>query len=209
MSEMEEKWAGVLSDSPRLKAYKKYVGDWEEKIGSLLEFDTNRVVESSAKEGPLAGIPFGVKDNIAVKNYKLTCGSKMLEHLVSPYTATAVIKLQEAGAVPVAKCNLDEFGMGSSTDNSALGKTSNPWDTERVAGGILRGECGGCSGWSCSIRPGVRYGRIRSSARFLLRCLRVETDIWRCIPIRFDSLCFLSGSYRSAGPYNRNDEKSI
>ena len=140
MSEMEEKWAGVLSDSPRLKAYKKYVSDWEEKIGSLLEFDTNRVVESSAKKGPLAGIPFGVKDNIAVKNYKLTCGSKMLEHLVSPYTATAVRKLQEAGAVPVAKCNLDEFGMGSSTDNSALGKTSNPWDTERVAGGSSGGS---------------------------------------------------------------------
>ena len=140
MSEIEEKWAGVLSDSARLKAYKKYVSDWEEKIGSFLEFDTGRVVENSAKEGPLAGIPFGVKDNIAVKNYKLTCGSKMLENFVSPYTATAVRKLQDAGAIPVAKCNLDEFGMGSSTDNSALGITSNPWDTERVAGGSSGGS---------------------------------------------------------------------
>ena len=140
MSESEDKWTGVLSDNTRLKNYKKYVADWEDKIGSLLEFDTNRVLENSSKQGPLAGIPFGVKDNIAVKNFKLTCGSKMLEHLVSPYTATAVKKLQDAGAVPVAKCNLDEFGMGSSTDNSALGRTSNPWDTERVAGGSSGGS---------------------------------------------------------------------
>ncbi len=140
MSEIEKKWAGLLKDSSRLKAYKKYVTDWEEKIGSFLEFDTNRVVEDSAAEGPLAGIPFGVKDNIAVKNFKLTCGSRMLEHLVSPYTATAVKNLQKAGAVPVGKCNLDEFGMGSSTENSALGKTSNPWDTARVAGGSSGGS---------------------------------------------------------------------
>lgn len=140
MSNSEDKWTGVLSDSTHLKSYKKYVADWEEKIGSMLEFDTNRVIEDSAAEGPLAGIPFGVKDNIAVKNFKLTCGSKMLEHLVSPYTATAVKNLQKAGAVPVGKCNLDEFGMGSSTDNSALEKTNNPWDTERVAGGSSGGS---------------------------------------------------------------------
>ena len=140
MSENDKNWSGVLTQASALKAYKNYVSGWEEKIGSFLEFDPIRALDDSASEGPLAGIPFGVKDNIAVKNYKLSCGSKMLEHLVSPYTATAVKNLQKAGAVVVGKTNLDEFGMGSSTDNSALQNTNNPWDLERVSGGSSGGS---------------------------------------------------------------------
>jgi len=140
MSEFEKKWSGVLTQPSVMKAYKKYVTDWEEKIGSFLEFDPNRSLDGKIPQGDLTGIPFAVKDNIAVKNFKLTCGSRMLEHLVSPYTATAVKNLQNAGAVVVGKTNLDEFGMGSSTDNSALKQTNNPWDTGRVAGGSSGGS---------------------------------------------------------------------
>lgn len=85
-------------------------------------------------------MPFAVKDNIAVKGLPLSCGSKMLDTLSSPYSATAVEKLQQAGAVVVGKTNLDEFGMGSSCDNSALGTTNNPWDVARVAGGSSGGS---------------------------------------------------------------------
>jgi aspartyl-tRNA(Asn)/glutamyl-tRNA(Gln) amidotransferase subunit A len=88
----------------------------------------------------LAGLPFAVKDNIAVQGFSLSCGSKLLEGLRSPYTATAVQKLEAAGAWVLGKTNLDEFGMGSSTDNSAIQQTNNPWDTSRVAGGSSGGS---------------------------------------------------------------------
>jgi aspartyl-tRNA(Asn)/glutamyl-tRNA(Gln) amidotransferase subunit A len=85
-------------------------------------------------------LPFAVKDNIAVKGFSLSCGSKLLEQLRAPYTATAVEKLLSAGAAPVGKTNLDEFGMGSSTDNSGIKRTNNPWDVERVPGGSSGGS---------------------------------------------------------------------
>ncbi len=90
--------------------------------------------------GPLAGVPFGVTDNIAAAEQPLTCASRMLEDFRSPYTATAVARLEAAGALPVGKTNLDEFGMGSSTENSALGATGNPWDLARVPGGSSGGS---------------------------------------------------------------------
>ncbi len=136
-------WNSVLSESR--DAYLKYVGDWEEKIGSFIEFDIDRIsgaAESdvSHQEGALAGVPFGVKDNFAVESFNITCGSKILEGVASPYTASSVKNLQDAGAVVVGKTNLDAFGMGSSTDNSDVKVTNNPWDTDRVAGGSSGGS---------------------------------------------------------------------
>jgi aspartyl-tRNA(Asn)/glutamyl-tRNA(Gln) amidotransferase subunit A len=120
-----------------------YFDAWEARTGSFLEFD-KRALEScgsmAAGLSPLAGLPFGVKDNIAVAGMRLSCGSKLLDGFSSPYSATAVTKLVEAGAVPVGKTNMDEFGMGSSTDNSAFKRTNNPWDASRVAGGSSGGS---------------------------------------------------------------------
>ena len=110
--------------------------------GTATAQNTRRTPGSPAPGGSegLARLPFAVKDNIAVADRPLTCGSKLLADFVSPYTATAVQRLLDVGARPVGKTNLDEFGMGSSTENSALGATNNPWNIDHVPGGSSGGS---------------------------------------------------------------------
>jgi aspartyl-tRNA(Asn)/glutamyl-tRNA(Gln) amidotransferase subunit A len=136
------------------EGFLSYVKEWEQKIGAFIEFDAGEVspavsepqVSPPAERLPekaaeqIRNLPFAVKDNIAVKGFSLSCGSKLLADLRSPYTATAVQRLRAAGAEVVGKTNLDEFGMGSSTDNSGLKRTNNPWDISRVPGGSSGGS---------------------------------------------------------------------
>ena len=125
------------------ETYLDYFKSWEDKIGAFIEyrkeaFDKALPVKGGAS--PLAGLPFAVKDNIAVKGFSLSCASKLLEGMTAPYTASAVRRLEAAGALVAGKTNMDEFGMGSSTDLSALKTTNNPWNTARVSGGSSGGS---------------------------------------------------------------------
>jgi aspartyl-tRNA(Asn)/glutamyl-tRNA(Gln) amidotransferase subunit A len=122
------------------EGFESYFKTWEDRIGAFIEFDPAGGGALAAGDGPFGGLPFAVKDNISVEGFGVSCGSKLLANVRAPYTATAVLKLLAAGAVPVGKTNLDEFGMGSSTDNSGIKQTNNPWDTSRVPGGSSGGS---------------------------------------------------------------------
>ncbi|TKJ37142.1 MAG: Asp-tRNA(Asn)/Glu-tRNA(Gln) amidotransferase GatCAB subunit A [Planctomycetes bacterium B3_Pla] len=169
--------AGQASSVEATEAVFERIQKLEPTIGAYISTCRDRALEAAADVdrriaagepvGQLAGVPVAIKDNMCTTFGATTCGSKILENFRAPYNATVVEKLLAADAVIVGKANMDEFAMGSSTENSGLKKTVNPWDTTRVPGGSSGGATAAVAGRLCFAALGSDTGgSIRQPASF-------------------------------------------
>lgn len=162
--EITQEYLGrITALEPQLQSYLTVTS--EQALQQAQAVDNRLAV--GEKIGPLDGIPIALKDNLCTRGVRTTCGSRVLENFVPPYESTVTERLAQAGAVVLGKTNLDEFAMGSSTENSAYQVTANPWDLARVPGGSSGGSAAAVAAQECVVALGSDTGgSIRQPASF-------------------------------------------
>ncbi|WP_455371467.1 Asp-tRNA(Asn)/Glu-tRNA(Gln) amidotransferase subunit GatA [Petrachloros mirabilis] len=176
--ELQKKFtAGEVTATEIVRAYSLRIGQVEGKVKAYLTLTKDAAIAQAAaldqklkgwrKTKPMTGMPLAIKDNLCTEGVPTTCSSRMLQHFVPPYDATAIAKLREQEYILLGKTNLDEFAMGSSTENSAFGPSRNPWNLHCVPGGSSGGAAAAVAADECVAALGSDTGgSIRQPASF-------------------------------------------
>ena len=202
---------GELSVEAVVEAYLDAITHQDGKIGAYLEIlgetaikraeELDEQLRNGVKPEGLFGVPIAVKDNLCLAGTRTTAGSKILEKYVSPYTATPVQKVLDTGAVIIGKTNLDEFGMGSSTENSAYQKTKNPWDLTKVPGGSSGGSAAAVTSQEALVALGSDTGGSIRQPASLCGLVGLKPTYGR---VSRYGLIALASSLDQVGPLARN-----
>jgi aspartyl-tRNA(Asn)/glutamyl-tRNA(Gln) amidotransferase subunit A len=197
-----------LSPVELIESLERRIAEIDPKIGAYIERDVETAKKEAASADltkPLGGVPIGIKDAISVAGQPLQSASRILDNYTAPYDATAVSRLRASGAVPFGRLNMDEFAMGSSTENSAFQLTRNPWDTGRIPGGSSGGSAAAvASGTALATLGSDTGGSIRQPAA-LCGCVGLKPTYGRVS--RYGLIAFAS-SLDQIGPLTSTVEDS-
>jgi len=189
--------AAIGRANSTLNAFRETYGDQALQAAREVDAKTTR----GEDPGELAGLPIALKDNIVTEFGQTCCGSRILEGFKSPYSATAVRRLMNAGAIIIGKTNCDEFAMGSSTENCAFGPVKNPWDPTRVPGGSSGGSAAAVAAGMCSAALGSETGGSVRQPAAMCGVVGVKPSYGRVS--RYGLVAFGS-SLDQIGPFGRN-----